>query len=171
MGCHALLQGIFLTQESNLGLPHCRRNLYHLSHQGNLPYHIYFWYKGNTQNCTYAMIIMCKIDIYKNKGLKRTKMKTVMPVWWICGGAYENDWKGVQWKPLLVMKTWREGVASAVGKAQTVWVYIPRKEKALAFHGKEANLVVSRTQVKIYCNWGKGKGWNSKPYILGRVGR
>lgn len=88
-----------------------------------------------------------------------------------CGGAYENDWKGVQWKPLLVMKTWREGVASAVGKAQTVWVYIPRKEKALAFHGKEANLVVSRTQVKIYCNWGKGKGWNSKPYILGRVGR
>ena len=29
----SLLQGIFLTQESNPGLPHCRHILYHLSHQ------------------------------------------------------------------------------------------------------------------------------------------
>ena len=28
-----LLQGIFLTQGLNLGLPHCRQILYHLSHQ------------------------------------------------------------------------------------------------------------------------------------------
>ena len=33
--CHALLQGIFSTQGSNLGLPHCRQNLYHSSHQGS----------------------------------------------------------------------------------------------------------------------------------------
>ena len=31
--CHFLLQGIFPTQESNPGLPHCRQTLYHLSHQ------------------------------------------------------------------------------------------------------------------------------------------
>ena len=31
--CHFLLQGIFLTQESNLGLLHCSQILYHLSHQ------------------------------------------------------------------------------------------------------------------------------------------
>ena len=30
--CHALLQGIFPTQGSNPGLPHCRRILYHLSY-------------------------------------------------------------------------------------------------------------------------------------------
>ena len=30
----SLLQGIFLTQGSNPGLPHCRQILYHLSHQG-----------------------------------------------------------------------------------------------------------------------------------------
>ena len=36
VGCHALLQGIFLTQGSNSGLPHCKRILYHLSHQGSL---------------------------------------------------------------------------------------------------------------------------------------
>ena len=35
MGCHALLQGIFLTQGSNLGLLHCRQILYYLSHQGS----------------------------------------------------------------------------------------------------------------------------------------
>ena len=35
VGCHALLQGIFPTQGSNLGLPHCRMILYSLSHQGS----------------------------------------------------------------------------------------------------------------------------------------
>ena len=34
MGCHFLLQGIFPTQGSNSGLPHCGQTLYHLSHQG-----------------------------------------------------------------------------------------------------------------------------------------
>ena len=29
VGCHALLQGIFLTQGSDLHLLHCRQNLYH----------------------------------------------------------------------------------------------------------------------------------------------
>ena len=35
VGCHALLQGIFPTQRSNPGLPHCRQILCHLSHGGN----------------------------------------------------------------------------------------------------------------------------------------
>ena len=33
VGCHSLLQGILPTQGWNLGLPHCRQILYHLSHQ------------------------------------------------------------------------------------------------------------------------------------------
>ena len=37
MGYHTLVQGIFPIQGSNLGLPHCRRILYFLSHQGS-PY-------------------------------------------------------------------------------------------------------------------------------------
>ena len=32
VGCHFLLQGIFPTQGSNPGLPHCRQTLYHLSY-------------------------------------------------------------------------------------------------------------------------------------------
>ena len=37
MGSHSLLQGIFLTQGSDLGLPHCRQILCCLSYQG-VPY-------------------------------------------------------------------------------------------------------------------------------------
>ena len=33
VGCHFPLQGIFLTQGLNLGLPDCRQMLYCLSHQ------------------------------------------------------------------------------------------------------------------------------------------
>ena len=35
VGSHCLLQGIFWTQGSNPGLPHCRWILYKLSHQGS----------------------------------------------------------------------------------------------------------------------------------------
>ena len=35
VGCHSLLQGIFPTQGSNLGVLHCRQILYQLSHQGS----------------------------------------------------------------------------------------------------------------------------------------
>ena len=35
LNCHFLLQGIFPTQGSSSGLPHCRQTLYHLSHQGS----------------------------------------------------------------------------------------------------------------------------------------
>ena len=37
VGCHFLLQGIFLTQESNLGLLHCRQILHQLSYKGSPP--------------------------------------------------------------------------------------------------------------------------------------
>ena len=38
VGCHTLLQGIFPAQGSNSGLPHCRKILYHLRHQGSPTY-------------------------------------------------------------------------------------------------------------------------------------
>ena len=38
VGCHFLLQGLFLTQGANPGLPHCRQMLYCVSHQGRRPW-------------------------------------------------------------------------------------------------------------------------------------
>ena len=35
VGCHSLLQGIFLTQGSNPGFLYYKQILYHLSHQGS----------------------------------------------------------------------------------------------------------------------------------------
>ena len=42
MGCHFLLQGIFLTQELNPGLLHCRQILYQLSYEGS-PHRQEYW--------------------------------------------------------------------------------------------------------------------------------
>ena len=52
VACHALLQGIFPTQGSNPGLLHCRRILYHLSHQGSpriLEWVTYPFFRGSSQ--------------------------------------------------------------------------------------------------------------------------
>ena len=38
VGCHSLLQGVFMPQGLNLGLLHCRHVLYHLSHQESPKY-------------------------------------------------------------------------------------------------------------------------------------
>ena len=48
--CHFLLQGIFPTQESNPGLPHCRQMLYRLSHQGS-PHNFYVYVNKWTRYC------------------------------------------------------------------------------------------------------------------------
>ena len=48
VGCHFLLQGSFPTQGLKPGLLHCRRILYHLSHQGN-PRVTGNWYKLSSQ--------------------------------------------------------------------------------------------------------------------------
>ena len=66
-GCHALLQGILLTQGLNPGLPHCMWILYHVSHQGgagllvlkNVGCFIFLEYKGqindnpSVRSCTH----------------------------------------------------------------------------------------------------------------------
>ena len=45
--CHALLQGIFPTQESNPGLSHCWQILYHLSYQGSPDFLLVLILKAN----------------------------------------------------------------------------------------------------------------------------
>ena len=68
MVCHALLQGIFLTQGSNLGLLHGRQILYRLSHQGRE-------YKTNVM----------KLKKNKNKTLASLGQIT-----WECGKYWGN---------------------------------------------------------------------------------
>ena len=49
VGSQSLLQGIFLTQGSNLGLPHCRQILYPLSHQRSCVIQRKGWVLGNRE--------------------------------------------------------------------------------------------------------------------------
>ena len=49
------LQGIFLTQESNRGLLHCRQILYQLSSQGSLPFY-------EREHTTFRQLIVYKCD-------------------------------------------------------------------------------------------------------------
>ena len=57
VGCHFLLQEIFLTQGSNLGFLHCRQILYHLSYREVLSFlkfylkiyfYLFFWGWGGS---------------------------------------------------------------------------------------------------------------------------
>ena len=55
VGCHSLLQGIFLTQGSNLGLLHYRQILYQLSYEGSLQ--MYLLFNKYDQFCSTSIII------------------------------------------------------------------------------------------------------------------
>ena len=68
VGCHALLQGILPTQGLNTGLPHCRRILYHLSHQGS-PFSIKLYQQGEGEALrgrkdTFLPIAFCFCQCY-----------------------------------------------------------------------------------------------------------
>ena len=54
-----LLQGIFLTQGSNLGLSHCRQILYCLSHQGSPIVYVYVCVCAHARVCVCAHARVC----------------------------------------------------------------------------------------------------------------
>ena len=56
VGCHFLVQRIFLTQGSNLGLLHSRQTLYPLSHQGSPICHA-TWCLREYKLCLYSNLI------------------------------------------------------------------------------------------------------------------
>ena len=60
VGCHALLQGIFPTQDSNMHLLHCRQILYPMSHPGSP---LTPWKLGNDHatsfDCTKSLKVWC----------------------------------------------------------------------------------------------------------------
>ena len=69
-GCHSFLQEIFPTQGLNLGLPHCRQILYHLSHLQQLP----------TSCFTYCMCFNAPLSIGPASPSPRCVHKSVLYV-------------------------------------------------------------------------------------------
>ena len=87
MGCHSLLQGIFLTQGSNPGLLHCRWILYCLCHQGS---HNTKWNKVRHRRTNYWLTShIC--GIWKKVKLIEAESRTVI-----------SGWNGVMWVKIPV---------------------------------------------------------------------
>jgi len=65
VGCHSLLQGIFPTQGSNLGLLHCRQNLYCRFHHGILLLILLDIYSevGLLDCIVFLFLIFCEISV------------------------------------------------------------------------------------------------------------
>ena len=87
MSCHFLLQGIFPTQGSNLGLPHCRQTLYHLSHQGS---HKATHYKTPCPEGIFIPLISC---LHTTCSLTVSSLEKMWPHrmwWWIQGQGSWN---------------------------------------------------------------------------------
>ena len=63
VGCHALLQGTFPTKGSNPDLPHCKRILYRLIHQGSPCFTIDFFII--CKKMSFLMLLKTKIEELK----------------------------------------------------------------------------------------------------------
>ena len=70
VNCHVLLQGIFPTQGLNLGLPHCRQTLYHLSHQGSTELPLKNYSPFCICLCISHVFFSLAINLFKKNGKK-----------------------------------------------------------------------------------------------------
>ena len=103
VGCHFLHQGIFPTQGSNPGLPHCRQTLYHLSHQGSLLLLLcnglhyiavnscYMWYFIIYHSVQFSCSVMS--DSLRPQGLQQARLPCRSPI----PGVYSNSCPLSQW--------------------------------------------------------------------------
>ena len=75
VGCHVLLQVIFPTQGSNPALPHCRRILYCLSHQGSPVVSIFLPFPNcHVRTDSWAKSLMLgKIEGRRRRGRQRMR--------------------------------------------------------------------------------------------------
>ena len=85
VGYHELLQGIFLTQGLNLGLPHCRQIFYFLSHQGN-PFNIREMWIKTTMRYYLTLIRMAVVKKCTNNKCWKGygKQGILLYCWWEC---------------------------------------------------------------------------------------
>ena len=71
VGSHFLLQGTSLTQGLNLGLPHCRQMLYHLSHKDRNELYIL---KANTLELFHVRQLQSRLEPQENTLILTYKM-------------------------------------------------------------------------------------------------
>ena len=107
--CHFLLQGIFLTQGLNPGLPYCRHTLYRLSHQGshNTVSILHTWTYMFLSKYDYASFVTCTpgpwahasecvcTQLYPTLCNPRRCSSSGSSV----HGSFQEDWSGLSFPP------------------------------------------------------------------------
>ena len=103
LGCHALVQGIFLIQGLNPGLLHCRWILYHLSHGSSLSM-LLIYKSGKSLYVQKVETLNCNFHLqYVQFLLLRSSQKTDPSPPHYKKGAWmkqQNLWKALGWWPL-----------------------------------------------------------------------
>ena len=114
VGSHSLLQGIFPTQGSNLGLLHCWQILYHLSYEGS-PGSQYSWVLMR------ALFLACKwtngfnhvFMLWGDRSLSSSPYKATNPIKKPCFITQSNPNYPLKVSPLNIItwraSTWRHG--------------------------------------------------------------
>ena len=88
VGCHFLLQGIFLTQVLNWGLLHCRQMLYQLS------------YKGSPRQWDGRLTVLSELVSFKQniEPPSRTHSELGFSSWWLVTSSFwwmdHSSWDG-----------------------------------------------------------------------------
>ena len=93
VGSLSLLQGIFPTQGSNPGLPHCRRILYQLRHKGSpriLEWVAYPFSRGSSQPTNWTQVL-CS-DYFFVRGLTCLNTSLISFSRWVCGPQHSHGW-------------------------------------------------------------------------------
>ena len=87
VGCHSLYQGIFLTQGSNLRLPHCRQILYCLSHHEERKPHINLY--------LYVCVCVCVLSCFSHVPLSVTSWTVAHQAPLSMGFSRQEYWSGL----------------------------------------------------------------------------
>ena len=92
VGCHFLLQGIFLTQGSNPGILNCRQILYCLSHQGitttTIIALIKKWLTFTSVQFSHSVVS----DSLQPSGLQHTRLPCPSPTTWVYSNSCPLHW-------------------------------------------------------------------------------
>ena len=143
LGCHALLQGIFLIQGLNPGLLHCRWILYHLSHGSSLSMLLIY----RSQSCRGKSLYVQKVETlncnfhlqYVQFLLLRSSQETDASPPHCKKGALmkqQHLWKALGWWPLHT-DCWMEDAAGKLDSLMSMEIQRNRRLVAALGYQKQ----------------------------------